>query len=105
MPRTITRQPPHSPARPPEPQATPDSPATGDTPEQAPQALPTRDNPAGWLPPATDPVDGPIDAQPRPVIEQAKRDLDAGQVDTDLRGTPGLDAERRARLLSPRRRH
>lgn len=77
-----------------------------ETEQQAdPQAVPTRDNPAGWLPLASDPVDGHIDAQPRPVIEQAKRDLDAGQVDTDLRGTPGLDAERRARLLSPRRRH
>jgi hypothetical protein len=36
------------------------------------------------------------------VIEQAKRDLDAGQVDTDLRQTPGLDAERRERLLRGR---
>ena len=101
MPRTITPLPPRPFARPPEPPATP---GTGAPSETEPQVQPTRDNPAGWLPPATDPVDGPIDAQPRPVIEQAKRDLDAGQVDTDLRGTPGLDAERRARLLSPRRR-
>jgi hypothetical protein len=36
------------------------------------------------------------------VIEQAKRDLDTGQVDTDLRQTPGLDAERRERLLRRR---
>ena len=34
---------------------------------------------------------GPTD----PVIEQAHRDLAAGQVDTDLRAQPGLDAERR----------
>jgi hypothetical protein len=38
-------------------------------------------------------------AEPHPVIEQAKRDLDAGLVDTDLRETPGLDAGRRDRLL------
>ena len=34
-----------------------------------------------------------------PVIHQAKKDLDAGQVDTDMRATPGLDAERRHKLL------
>lgn len=34
-----------------------------------------------------------------PVIQQAKRDIDAGLVDTDMRATPGLDAERRARLV------
>ena len=38
-------------------------------------------------------------ATPDPVMAQAKRDLDAGQVDTDMRATPGLDAERRARLV------
>jgi hypothetical protein len=36
---------------------------------------------------------------PDPVIEQAKRDIDAGMVDTDMRATPGLDAELRARLV------
>ena len=36
---------------------------------------------------------------PDPVIAQAKRDLDAGQVDTDLHATAGLDADRRARLV------
>lgn len=36
---------------------------------------------------------------PDPVMVQAKLDLDAGQVDTDMRATPGLDAERRARLV------
>jgi len=38
-------------------------------------------------------------ARPDARIEQARRDLAAGQVDTDLRATAGLDAERRARLL------
>lgn len=32
-------------------------------------------------------------------IVQAKRDLDAGQVDTDMRATPGLDAQRREGLV------
>lgn len=41
--------------------------------------------------------------EPDPVIEQASRDLEAGQVDTDLRQTPGLDAERRRRLLRQQR--
>lgn len=30
---------------------------------------------------------------------QAKRDIDAGLVDTDMRATPGLDTELRARLV------
>ena len=38
-------------------------------------------------------------AAPDPVMVQAKRDIDAGLVDTDMRATPGLDAERRARLV------
>ena len=42
---------------------------------------------------------GVTSSTPDPVIEQAKRDLDAGQVDTDMRATPGLDAKRRATLV------
>lgn len=38
-------------------------------------------------------------AAPDPVIAQAKRDIDAGQVDTDMRATPGLDAKLRAQLV------
>ncbi|MEO8247945.1 MAG: hypothetical protein ABI589_01110 [Burkholderiales bacterium] len=37
--------------------------------------------------------------EPREVMHQAKRDLDGGLVDTDLRGTPGADAERQRELL------
>ena len=37
--------------------------------------------------------------EPDPMMVQAKRDIDAGMVDTDMRTTPGLDAERRARLV------
>lgn len=36
---------------------------------------------------------------PNATLEQAKRDLDAGMVDTDMRVTPGLDAAKRARLV------
>lgn len=36
---------------------------------------------------------------PDPVMAQAKRDIDAGLVDTDMRATPGLDARRRSRLV------
>jgi hypothetical protein len=32
-------------------------------------------------------------------MAQAKRDVDAGMVDTDVRATPGLDARRRAKLV------
>lgn len=36
---------------------------------------------------------------PDPVIVQAKRDIDAGMVDTDMRATPGLDAKLRECLV------
>jgi hypothetical protein len=42
---------------------------------------------------------GQVATQPDPVIAQAKRDLDAGMVDTDMRQTPGLDAKRRRQLV------
>jgi hypothetical protein len=38
-------------------------------------------------------------AAPDPVMQQAKRDIDAGNVDTDMRATPGLDAKRRGELV------
>lgn len=36
---------------------------------------------------------------PDPVMAQAKRDIDAGLVDTDMHATPGLDAKLRDRLV------
>lgn len=36
---------------------------------------------------------------PDPVVAQAKRDIDSGMVDTDMRAAPGLDAKLRARLV------
>jgi len=44
---------------------------------------------------STDPVDG----VPDPFMAQAKRDIDAGLVDTDMRATPGLDVKRRGHLV------
>ena len=46
--------------------------------------------------------DESIDAstqEPDPIMAQAKRDIDAGMVDTDMRATPGLDVKLRARLV------
>lgn len=43
-------------------------------------------------------IEGTV-ATPDPVIEQAAKDLAAGQVDTDLRNPGGLDAERRDALV------
>lgn len=37
--------------------------------------------------------------RPDPQMRQAGKDLEAGQVDTDMRATPGLDAQRRERLV------
>ncbi|MDO9314017.1 MAG: hypothetical protein Q7T97_05680 [Burkholderiaceae bacterium] len=36
---------------------------------------------------------------PDPLMVQAKRDIDAGLVDTDMHATSGLDAKLRARLV------
>jgi hypothetical protein len=50
------------------------------------------------LPHERDQSTGQVTPEPDPMVHQAKRDLDEGLVDTDLRATPGLDAERRKRL-------
>lgn len=51
------------------------------------------------LPHERDGSTGVTAAAPDPVMVQAKRDIDAGLVDTDMRATPGLDAGLRARLV------
>lgn len=56
---------------------------------------------APLLPHERDQVTGQTDRRPRAVMRQASRDLQAGQVDTDLRATPGLDAPRRRKLVPP----
>ena len=50
--------------------------------------------PGARLPPT-----GTTAPDPDPKMQQAKRDLDAGMVDTDMRATPGLDAQRRTKLV------
>jgi len=40
-----------------------------------------------------------VATKPDPVMVQAHRDLEAGLVDTDMRATPGMDAQRRAALV------
>lgn len=40
-----------------------------------------------------------VATEPDPVMQQAKKDLDAGMVDTDMRATSGLDAARREDLV------
>ncbi len=37
--------------------------------------------------------------KPDPQVDRAARDLKQGQVDTDLRATPGLDADRRGDMV------
>lgn len=51
------------------------------------------------LPHERDESTGSTDAAPRKVMKRAKQDIDAGLVDTDMRATPGLDAERRRKLV------
>ena len=63
----------------------------GSAPETLGAALP--------LPHERDESTGATATAPDPVIAQAKRDIDAGLVDTDMRATPGLDAKRRAKLV------
>lgn len=52
------------------------------------------------LPHERDEASGQTSHQPDPVIHQAKRDIDRRLVDTDMRATPGLDAQRREALVS-----
>lgn len=56
------------------------------------------------MPHERDQSTGQTNPEPQDVMVQAKADIDAGLVDTDLRATPGLDAARRAELLTPPRK-
>ena len=51
------------------------------------------------LPHERDQQNTATNAQPDPQVDRAARDLKQGQVDTDLRATPGLDAERRGGMV------
>jgi len=64
----------------------------------APASSPPEEGKDLQMPHERDEAAGQVAAQPNDVIAQAKKDLDAGLVDTDMRVTPGLDAERREAL-------
>ena len=51
------------------------------------------------LPHERDEFVGEVSSVPDPRLVQAKKDIDAGLVDTDMRATPGLDAARREVLV------
>jgi len=69
----------------------PKTPRAPETPPPQDEVLP--------MPHERDQSPGSAGTKPRKVMERARRDLESGGVDTDLRGTPGLDAERRDELL------
>ncbi len=48
------------------------------------------------LPHERDESTGSTSSKPDPDMKQAHKDLQEGQVDTDMRATPGLDAGRRS---------
>jgi hypothetical protein len=62
-------------------------------------SMPSRTGPGLPLPHERDESPDPTAAAPDPVIAQAKHDIDAGMVDTDVHAAPGLDAKLRARLV------
>ena len=51
------------------------------------------------LPHERDQQNAGTNPKPDPQVRRAARDLQQGQVDTDLRATPGLDAERRGDMV------
>lgn len=86
------------PPRPPSPKPGPTARThTGMPPPAAAEPLPPENLP---LPHERDEASGQTSRQPDPIIQQAKRDIDRNLVDTDMRATPGLDAERRKALVA-----
>jgi hypothetical protein len=63
--------------------------------------MPKDDKPASTLPlpHEREQSAGHVNPKPQRKIVQAQRDIEAGQVDTDMRATPGLDAPQRSRLV------
>ena len=86
----------HPPRRAPLPDA---GPAQGGKAPIAPGSTPPARGRGLSLPHERDESPGRVDAAPPEVIKQAKRDIDAGMVDTDMHATPGLDTERRDQLV------
>ena len=63
------------------------------------KSTPAAAAPKAKLPHVRDQSPGSVGTEPRKVIQQAYKDLQAGLVDTDMRATPGLDAQRRNKLV------
>jgi hypothetical protein len=63
--------------------------------------MPKDDKPASTLPlpHEREQASGHVNPKPQRKIVQAQRDIEAGQVDTDMRATPGLDAPQCSRLV------
>jgi hypothetical protein len=71
---------------------------TGKTPI-APVSTPPTHGKGLALPHEKDESTSNVAEAPDPKIVQAKRDIDAGLVDTDMRATPGLDADLRRKMV------
>lgn len=65
----------------------------------APGSRPPQDGQRLPMPNERDERPGEVNPHPQDVMVQAKKDLDAGLVDTDLRATGGLDDAHRRDLL------
>ena len=69
----------------------------------APGSRPAQDGQRLPMPSERDERPGEVNPHPQDVMVQAKKDLDAGLVDTDLRATAGLDDAHRRNLLRRQR--
>lgn len=75
-------------------------PTPPETPDGQPPSADNTANPEGLpLPHEREQQAGHVNPDPDPHMQRAAHDLKRGQVDTDLRQTPGLDAERRGALV------
>ncbi len=74
---------------------------SGKTPNAAKAGTATAPALKSTLPHVREQSSGSVGTEPRKVIQQAYKDIQAGLVDTDMRATPGLDAQRRRQLVKP----
>lgn len=65
----------------------------------APGSIPSSEDEELALPHERDESNRNVAEAPDPVMEQAKRDIDAGLVDTDMRATAGQNADLRERMV------
>lgn len=97
----MTPSPAHDPGQP-HPPTDPEHPGSGPMHVKRSPVAPGAELPDDDVPRQPHERDQSIDAtadEPDPRIVQAKKDLDAGQMDTDMRVQPGLDAERRRQAV------